>query len=404
MTIEKIILREILDSRGNTTVEAEVSSADFTAIASAPSGASVGTHEVQAFPKGGTEEAVSVFNTNFRDKLKGHEANYHEFEKTLSDLNAIGELGGNSFLALTLAVAKLHAAISGIDLYEIFGSSYTLPYPIGNVIGGGVHSGPGSPEIQEFMCIPVGAKTFKDAALANCAVHKTIGKKLMELDKNFTRGRSDEGAWAPAIKREKALEILTEACAAVSDKVGFDVKGALDLAASEFYDTKEGSYAYKDSKKTTEEQVEYVASLIDEHGLFYVEDPFHEDDFDGFTALTKQSGSKCLIVGDDLTVTNTERLQKAIGLKACNALIVKPNQIASLVETEKVIKLAKDSNVLPIVSHRSGETTDNSIAHIAVGFSLPIIKTGAVGGERLAKINELIRLEEKIGAKMAKLH
>ena len=404
MAIEKIILREIIDSRGNKTIEAEVHAGDFTAIAAAPSGASVGSHEVPAFPKGGTEEAISVFKTNFRDKLVGMEANYHDFDRTLRDLDPNrSHLGGNTSIALSFAVAKLHAAFSEIDLYELFSSEYTLPYPLGNIIGGGLHAGAGSPELQEFLCIPVGARSFKEAALANARVHHIVGKTLSKMNKNFTRGRGDEGAWAPAITNQKALEVLSEACNKASGEIEFKIRPAMDLAASELWHPKTGKYVYKNSTKTQEEQIEFVAGLVDTYGIYYLEDALQEDDFSGFAELNKRVGSKCLVVGDDLTVTNPERLQTAIDTKSCNSLIIKPNQIGSLIETEDVIELAKKNKIVPVVSHRSGETTDSTIAHLAVGHSIPIIKTGAVGGERLAKINELIRLEEKTMARMAHL-
>jgi len=402
--IKDIILREICDSRGNKTIEAEVSSGKYTAIAAAPSGASVGKHEVPAFPKGGTEEAISVFKTNFEDKLIGMDANFHDFDRALKALDPKREeLGGNTSIALSLAVAKLHAALSEVPLYQLFANSYALPYPIGNVIGGGVHAGAGSPEIQEFLSIPVGAPTVKEAIFANSLVHKKALEKILKKDKSFTRGRDDEGAWAPQISNEDALTILKEACEAASGELGFAIKSGVDIAASELWNEKEGVYVYQNFKNSPEEQLNYVGGLIEKFGLFYIEDPLQEDDFDGFKELTSKFGGEAMICGDDLIVTNEARLKKAAGMDAINSLIVKPNQIGSLEETENVIKAAKDKNYASVVSHRSGETCDTSIAHIAVGFSAPVIKTGIVGGERIAKLNELIRIEERSNIKMAKL-
>lgn len=395
MAIKNIILREIFDSRGNPTIEAEVSSDENTARAAAPSGASVGKHEVPAFPRGGPGSAIKLFNSDYRKKFIGLEANYHEVDFALKAEDPTREkLGGNLSIALSLAVAKLHALDSEIDFYELFAQKFTLPYPLGNVIGGGVHAGEGSPEIQEFLCIAVGAKSFKNAALANSLVHKIAGEKLGQRAE-FTRGRNDEGGWAPAIGNSEALETLSASCAKASNELGFEVRPALDMAASEFYDSEQKKYIYKGDEKTSDEQVDFVAALVNEYNLYYVEDPLEENDFEGFAKLNAKIGKKCLVVGDDLITTNEKRLREAISKKAVNSLIVKPNQIGSLMDTEKVINLAKQKKITPVISHRSGETTDSSIAHLAVGFSIPIIKTGILGGERLAKINELLRIEEK---------
>ena len=220
---------------------------------------------------------------------------------------------------------------------------------------------------------------------------------------HFTRGRNDEGAWAPPATIEEAIEILHEAVFEVNSQLKLKIRIGVDLAASEFYDPESKKYNYKTMSLSSEDQVNFVVELFDRHNFFYIEDPLQEEDFDGFAAVNAQIGEKCLIVGDDLTVTNTERLTTAIKRHSINSLIVKPNQIGSLSETESVINQAKRNNVIPVVSHRSGETQDTSIAHIAVGFQCPIIKTGAVGGERVAKLNELIRIEEKTKANISKI-
>ena len=406
MVIQKIILREILDSRGNPTIEAEISSEKYTAVAAAPSGASVGIHEVPAFPEGGTQAAISAFKTTFEAEVAKCNISYHEVDERIRDLDPERKvLGGNLSIAVSLAVAKLQAMGAGVKFYDLFAKEIALPFPLGNVIGGGVHAGKGSPEIQEFLSIPVGAPTFKDAALANSRVHKLVGEAITSKDPNFTRGRDDEGAWAPMASNEEAMQLLFNACQQASSELGFEVRPGLDVAASEFWDKTKQKYVYKEGERTLEEQVHFLAGLVNDYNVFFIEDPFHEDDFQGFSLLKQQVGGKCLVVGDDLITTNPARLNKAIELNAINSLIVKPNQIGSLSETEEVVNIANSNNIKPVVSHRSGETSDSSIAHLAVGFSAPIIKTGILGGERTAKLNELLRIEEreKGRARMAKL-
>ncbi len=404
MAIKKIILRDILDSRGNKTIEAEIYSEKFRAVAAAPSGASVGKYEAEAFPKKGVYGAIKAFKENLERKIIGARVSYSEIDSIIKNFDSNREiLGGNLSTAISLAVAKLQALEEGKELYELFGKKFLLPVPLGNIIGGGVHSGKGSPELQEFLILPVGARDIKEAALVNSHVHRTAGKIIDKKMPNFTRGRNDEGAWAPPATIEEAVEILNEAVFEVSNQLKVKIKIGVDLAASEFYNSVEKKYNYKTMSLNPEDQVNFVVELFDRYNFFYIEDPLQEEDFDGFAAVNNQIGKKCLIVGDDLTVTNPSRLETAIQRKSINSLIVKPNQIGSLTETESVINIAKRNNVLPVVSHRSGETADSSIAHIAVGFNCPIIKTGAVGGERVAKLNELIRIEEKTRANIAKI-
>ena len=403
MAIDKIILREVFDSRGNKTIEAEIHSGKESAIAAAASGASVGIHEVPAFPEGGTSAAISEFE-KIKGQLIGAKVDHREVDSLIKEIDPTREkLGGNTSTAISLATAKLQAKLEGKEFFELFSEKFTLPFPIGNVIGGGVHAGKNSPEIQEFLAIPVGAKTFKEAALANSRVHKLALQKIRGINPGFTRGRDDEGAWAPAISNEQALEILSSSCKEATKEFGFEVRPSIDAAASEFYNKETGEYVYKDKSLSLEKQIRYIEDITNEYDLYFVEDPLQEDDFEGFSEVTKRMGDKHLIVGDDLITTNIERLEKATKINAVNAIIIKPNQIGSLSETEKVINRAKQKNIIPVISHRSGETTDASIAHLAVGFSIPIIKTGIVGGGRTAKLNELIRIEEKVGPRMSKL-
>ncbi|MFH1450663.1 MAG: phosphopyruvate hydratase [archaeon] len=405
MPITKLHAREIIDSRGNPTVEVEVWSAKTSATAAAPSGASTGAKEVQAFPDDGVSSAISLFNSEYSKKFVGAEIDYHEtdliFQKIDPDFST---LGGNVCVALSLAVGKLQAAAENKEFYEIFGQKHTMPFPLGNVLGGGAHAGPGSPDIQEFLALPTGAKTITEAIAANEAVHKKVLDLIYEKSPDFTKGRNDEGGWAPKMGNAQALELLVTACSIVSKELGFAIKPGLDVAATQFWDKEKGAYVYRDgSTKTPEQQIDYMEEIVKQHGIFYIEDPFEETSFDSFAELKQRIGKKCLVVADDLTVTNPELLEQCIKSNSANSIIIKPNQVGSLTDTEKVIKRAIESKYTPVVSHRSGETTDTSIAHIAVGFSAPILKCGVTGGERVAKLDELIRIAEKSKAKMAKI-
>ncbi len=302
-------------------------------------------------------------------------------------------IGGNFAITASLACAKAASNLLGIPLYEYVGGIFAkeIPYPLGNVIGGGAHA-PGSTSIQEFLVIPVGAKNFFEAQRTNALVHKTLKKIFKE--KGIFAAKGDEGAWAAQITDEQAFELLSEAITRVKDETGVDVKIGLDFAATELWDGER--YVYKDKKLTTEEQIAYVAELVDKYGIIYVEDPLHENDFEGFAELTKQIGNKCMVCGDDIFVTNIKRIQKGIEIGAANTVLIKPNQIGTLTDTFRAVKLSKDNGYKVVVSHRSGETEDETIAHLSVAFNATLIKTGVVGGERIAKLNELIRIEEEM--------
>jgi enolase len=273
-----------------------------------------------------------------------------------------------------------------------------IPFPLGNMINGGAHAGKNAPDIQEFLVVPVGAETITEAIFTNVNVHKKIRELIQAKDKSFTGGKGDEGGWVPNLNNQEAIEIQVKACESVSDETGVLVKPSLDMAASEFWnsETQEYVYAKEGITRSTGEQVDYVAELIDTYGYFYVEDPIREGDFEGFRDLTRKSGKNCLICGDDLFVTNAAILAEGIEIGSANSIIIKPNQIGTLTDTYKTVEMARNNKYVPVVSHRSGETTDDTIAHLAVAFSCPIIKTGAVGGERIAKLNELVRIEEEM--------
>lgn len=324
--------------------------------------------------------------------------------REIDNTNNFSKIGGNTAIAVSLAVAKAAANASGVALFKYLSkSAVTVPFPLGNIIGGGAHAGGRTPDIQEFLVLPVGAKNVRDAIHANALVHKKTGELIQKSDPQFSNGKGDEGAWAPNIKSETALEILSKAIDQVGLETGINIKIGLDVAASRLWMKNYYHYSREKRNFTIEEQLEFIQSLIKRYSIYYVEDPIEEEDFINFSKLTKTVGSKTLICGDDLFATNIERLKEGIKNKSTNAILIKPNQIGTLTETIQAIEFAKKNKIMPIVSHRSGETTDESIAHIAVAFNCPIIKTGVVGGERIAKLNELIRIEEITGAKMAKL-
>jgi enolase len=306
-----------------------------------------------------------------------------------------------------MAVAKAAAESYNMPLYKYIGGNLVneLPFPLVNMMNGGAHAGVNAPDIQEFLVVPIGATSIVEGIFANAGVHKRLKELIQTKDSNFTGGKGDEGGWVPNITNDAALEIQAKACEEVGDELGIEIRPSLDMAASELWNSNEQKYVYDQDgvKRDTGDQIDFVKDIIDTYKMFYVEDPFDESDFEGFAQLTSKVGDKCLVCGDDLFTTNKELLAKGIEMNAANAIIIKPNQIGSLSETNATVKLAKENGIVPVVSHRSGETTDDTIAHLAVGFSSPMIKTGAIGGERISKLNELIRIEEKLpNSKMGK--
>ena len=402
--IEDVRVRKILDSRGNPTVEVDIITWNGFGRAAAPSGASTGSREVKSFPEGGVDKVIGEVEDVISSELIGMDAEYlSDIDLVLKEIDGtdnMSAIGGNTSVAVSMAAAKAAAASYNLPLYKFLGGNMKneLPYPLGNMMNGGAHAGVNAPDIQEFLVVPVGAKSIEQAVFGNVAIHKKLKELIAKKDSAFTGGKGDEGGWIPNVTNDTALEIQAQACEEVSNELGFEIRPSLDFASSEFWDADKGKYVYEQDgiERDTGEQVEYVKDIINTYGMFYVEDPFDENDFDGFSQLTSEVGDKCLICGDDLFVTNKEYLAKGIAQNAANAIIIKPNQIGSLTETYATVKLAKENNVVPVVSHRSGETTDETIAHLAVAWGAPIIKTVAVSGERIAKLNELIRIEEEL--------
>jgi len=397
-SIEGASIRKILDSRGNATVEVLIHAPRSFGKAAAPSGASTGTHEPPAWPRGGVDEAMRTFRDSVASKLKGLDvADQAGFDRTLKEIDGtanFAHIGTNVATAASLANARAGASAAGKLLFRYVGEGGrpSLPLPLGNVIGGGRHA-VGGTTIQEFLVVSQGP-TLLANVFANARVHHLVRDALVKKLPQAPLGRGDEGAWIAQLEDEEALALLADICHDVERDLGFPVRPALDLAASEFF--REGKYQYKDRALTREQQVDLVEHFVDEYALFSVEDPFDEEDFAAFAELTKRIGARCKVIGDDIFVTNVERLRRGIESGAGNAILIKPNQIGTLSDTRAAVELAHRSGYATVMSHRSGETTDDTIAHLAVGFGCLGIKTGAVGGERIAKLNELIRIEEEL--------
>ncbi|AKU08774.1 phosphopyruvate hydratase [Haloferax sp. Atlit-12N] len=393
--ITSVALRRVLDSRGNPTVEADVltESGGF-GRAAAPSGASTGEYEAIELPP---TEAIAAARRHAVPRLvdEVHAGNQREVDATLRAADGsenFSEIGANSAVAISMAAAKAGADVLGAPLYQHLGGAFrgdNFPTPLGNVIGGGEHAKEAT-NIQEFLAAPVGAPSVSEAVFANAKVHARASEILDE--RGVPAAKGDEGAWAPPVSDADAFEIMSEAVSDVEDELGFEIRFGLDIAASEMFE--DGVYHYGDETKTTDEQIDYVAEMVDEYDLVYVEDPLDENDYEGFAELTERVGDRTLICGDDLFVTNVDRLQDGIDVGAANSILIKPNQIGTLTDAFDAVELASRNGMDAVISHRSGETEDATIAHLAVATDAPFIKTGTVQGERTAKLNELIRIAD----------
>lgn len=409
--IKSIHARWILDSRGNPTVEADVTLDDGSfGRAAVPSGASTGAAEAlelrdggERFMGKGVDQAVANVNDKIAPALVGHDAaDQQGVDQVMLDLDGTdnkSNLGANAILAVSLAVAKAEAKSEGLELWQYIAkltdtSEVSLPLPMMNIMNGGAHAG-WTTDIQEYMIMPVGAPTFAEGIRRATEVFHNLGKILKEQGYPTTVG--DEGGYAPHLKGGNAepLSLIEQAVTKAGYKLGEDFVLALDVASSEFY--KDGKYELKNEDKslTSDEMIDYVKNLVDNNPLVSVEDGLAEEDWAGWTKLTEKLGDKIQLVGDDLLVTNVKRLQKAIDEKAGNAILIKPNQIGSLSETITAVKLAKEHGFNTVMSHRSGETEDVTIAHLAVGLNCGQIKTGSLSRtDRVAKYNELLRIAE----------
>ncbi|MEM0098622.1 MAG: phosphopyruvate hydratase [Thermoplasmata archaeon] len=397
--IDDINIRKVLDSRGNKTVEVDIltiSGAFGSAIA--PAGASKGSHEVLDYPPKGIDEAIKIYKEKVIPELIGIDVlDQKSIDSLLHEIDGtenFSTIGGNLAIATSIAASKAGADFLGIPLYKYIGgvNAVKVPFPVGNVIGGGKHAINGT-TIQEFLVITM-ADNVRNSIFTNAEIHKAIGKKLKEKLPNTSIGMGDEKAWVASIGDEDAFEILVNVIDEFKSSTGYKIYPAVDFAASSFYSN--GKYKYRDRELTKEEQIEYVVNLVEKYGLYFVEDPLEENDYDGFSKLTELLGSKCLIVGDDIFVTNIERFRKGVEMNAANAILLKPNQIGTLSDFIKTVNFAKESGYATVFSHRSGETEDSYLADIAVGLNGDYIKTGTVGGERTTKLNQLIRIEEEL--------
>lgn len=394
--IKKINLRKILDSRGDFSFECEIVGESFFGRCSAPSGASVGKFEAVAYPKG-VDASIQFAKANASPKLLGmdvrEQGKIDEMLREVDGTDNFSKLGGNAAIAISLACAKASAHLQGKQLFEILGEGRWFPLPLSKIIGGGKHA-VNSCDIQEFLAVPTGAKRLYPAIQANVSVHKKVKEKLKKMGR--TVGRDDESGWVAKLTSEEALGILSEACEQSGSETGVKVEIGLDMAASSIFENEKYIYEMDGRRLDRGEQIEFVLELIEKYKLCYVEDALQEEDFEGFAELTKKA-KNCLICGDDLFVTNRSRLEEGVKRKACNSLILKPNQIGTLTQLEETAKYAKENGYERIASHRSGETCDKSISHIAVAFNCKMLKTNVVGGERNTKFNELIRIGEIIG-------
>ena len=406
--IMHVFAREIMDSRGNPTVEAEVFLDDGShGVAGVPSGASTGVHEAHELRDGGDRylgkgvlKAVENVNEEIGDELAGLEADDQRLiDEAMIKLDGTenkSRLGANAILGVSMAVAKAAADSAGLPLFRYIGgpNAHVLPVPMMNIINGGAHADSGV-DVQEFMIAPIGFDSFSEALRAGAEVYHAL--KSVIKDQGLSTGLGDEGGFAPSVDSTKAaLDLIVEAIKAAGFEPGKDIALALDVASSEFF--KDGKYHFEGGEHTAEEMANVYAELVDEYPIVSIEDPLQEDDWDGYVALTAQIGDKVQIVGDDFFVTNPTRLKEGIAKKAANSILVKVNQIGTLTETFDAVDMAHRAGYTSMMSHRSGETEDTTIADLAVALNCGQIKTGAPArSDRVAKYNQLLRIEQLLG-------
>ena len=408
-TIEAVGAREILDSRGNPTVEVEVLLDDDTvARAAVPSGASTGQFEAVELRDGderyggkGVQKAVTAVLDEIDKAIVGYEVHEQRLIDTaLLDLDGTpnkAKLGANAILGVSLAVAKAAALSTGLDLFRYVGgpNAHLLPVPMMNILNGGAHAD-SNVDVQEFMIAPIGAATYSEAVMNGAAVYHAL--KSVLKDKGLSTGLGDEGGFAPNLPNNRdALDLIAVAVEKAGLSLGTDIAFALDVAASEFH-TEGGSYAFEGGTKSADEMTAYYADLVASYPIVSIEDPLNEEDWDGWKTLTAELGDKIQIVGDDLFVTNVERLERGIEEGVANAILIKVNQIGTLTETLQCISLARSNGYGAVISHRSGETEDTFIADLVVSSGVGQIKTGSASRtDRLAKYNQLLRIAEELG-------
>jgi enolase len=405
--IEAIAAREILDSRGNPTVEVEIELEDGTqARAAVPSGASTGAFEASELRDGGkryagkgVEKAVAFVNEEIAQAIVGYDSQDQRLIDTemieLDGTKNKSRLGANSILGVSLAVAKASAESADLSLFRYLGgpNAHILPVPMMNILNGGAHADT-NVDIQEFMIAPIGAPTFRESLRWGAEIYHALKSVLKK--RGLATSVGDEGGFAPNLESNRAaLDLIIEAISLAGFKPGSDIALAMDVAATEFHDA--GKYTFEGTSKSSDQMIAYYKELVDSYPLVSIEDPLNEEDWAGWTEMTKVLGSRVQIVGDDLFVTNPERLARGIASDTANALLVKVNQIGTLTETLDAVDMAHRANYRSMLSHRSGETEDTTIADLAVATNCGQIKTGAPArSERVAKYNQLLRIEEEL--------
>jgi enolase len=393
--------RIVYNSRGSKSIEIDVISDNkFLGRACAPSGASVGSHEVPSFLNNDPELTLRTFNSNI-SKFIGVESSdprtITEILRSIDNSGNFSKIGGSVAYGLSIAAAASASLSLNMPLFEMLNRKgpFRFPYPLGNVVGGGSHAGPGTPDIQEVLVCPIGARNIMEALEINFNIHKEVRVLLEKIDNRFTYGRGDEGAWAPNLNNDQAVSVVAEAIENSGLKLGKEVGLGIDFASSSLWDSKKNYYNYarQGLVRNTEEQIDFVEDLIKNYHLIYAEDPVHEDDFESMALITEKN-KNCLVTGDDMLVTKVQRVIEASKYGACSGAILKVNQAGTLNDALDFAESCSKNNIKIITSHRSGESVDAHIAHIALATSSKMIKTGVVGGERVSKLNELLRLSE----------
>ena len=400
-SISSVKGRIVFNSRGSKSIEIDVISDNkFLGRACAPSGASVGSHEVPSFIDNDAELTLRTFNSN-GSKFIGVESSnpktITEILRSIDNSDNFSNIGGSVAYGLSIAAAASASLALNMPLFEMLNPKgpFRFPFPLGNVIGGGSHAGPGTPDIQEVLVCPIGARNIMEALEMNFNIHKEVRVMLEKIDNRFTYGRGDEGAWAPNLNNDQAVAVVADAIENSGFRLGKEVGLGIDFASSSLWDSKNKYYNYarQGLVRNTEEQIDFIEDLIKKYHLIYAEDPVHEDDFESMARITERN-KNCLVTGDDMLVTNAQRVSEAVEHGACSGAILKVNQAGTLSDALDFAESCAKNNIKIITSHRSGESIDSHIAHIALATSSIMIKTGVVGGERVSKLNELLRLSE----------
>lgn len=405
--IRKVKGTILYDSRGRPTIEVRIiTERGSMGKYASPSGASIGSLEVVPLPRGGMHEAIKILEDELSKKLAGFTySNQEEFDEYIQSLDGTGKyerIGGIISLGLSFAAAEAASKDLNIPLYRWFSreNKIKMPIPLGNIVGGGKHAMGRSIDIQEVLAFPLNATSYREAVVSLFALHRKVGEILSDKDSFFTAGRNDEGAWVTSLPDDDVFPIIWEAIDIVRKDTGVKFGLGVDIAASSIWDNQSKLYVYRKNNvyRDREEQIEYVIELVKKYNLTYVEDPLHENDFPGFSVITRRVGRSVLIVGDDLYVTNASRIILGIGEKAGNSVIIKPNQVGDISKAIKAVNTAKKGGFKVIVSHRSGETTYPHLSHFAVATNSDLYKVGVMYGERIIKHNEMILIEDDLGS------